>query len=255
MSTLLQRLPQKHIPASKHEVVPINTDQDRVLKPDAGPRSRLAFLTDTTGIAVEQYKILCRRVLTAHPKGGVLMITSPGPGEGKTMTSLSLAWALARSGRRTCLVDLDLRAPGVLKALGARPVLSGVDDVLKGSKSVTDCLHRLDGTQLQVLPVRHRREMIENLLAPDSLKPVIDELRLSFEWIVLDYAPAIPMADVGDGLCNVDGALLVVRSGKTRKSMIPAALEVLGSKNWGVVLNDAQILGSAYYGSYGKDRP
>ena len=227
---------------------------DRLLVPDAGVRSKMAFLTEPSGIAVEQYKILCRRVLTAHPKGGVVMITSPGPGEGKTTTAISLAWALAKSGRRTCLVDLDLRAPGVLRSLGCPPVQVGVDDILKGTESLPYCMHQVSGTNLRVLPIRHQQNEVEDLLSTDSLRPVLSELRSMFDWIVLDYAPAIPMADVGEGLANVDGALLVIRAGKTQKGLIQPSLDILGIKNWGVVLNDARIRGSAYYGNYGKVR-
>ena len=75
-----------------------------------------------------------------------------------------------------------------------------------------------------------------------------------FQWVVLDFAPAIPMADVGEVLPHVDGALMIVRSGKTSKAMVPPSLEILGSKLWGVVMNDALIKGSAYYGHYGNRR-
>jgi Mrp family chromosome partitioning ATPase len=62
------------------------------------------------------------------------------------------------------------------------------------------------------------------------------------------------MADVGEVLPHVDGALMVVRTGKTDKSMIAPSLETLGSKIWGVVVNDSPINGSAYYAYYGNRR-
>ena len=60
------------------------------------------------------------------------------------------------------------------------------------------------------------------------------------------------MADVPEVVANVDGALMVIRSGKTDKSMITPGVEVLGSKLWGVVVNDSPINGSSYYGYYGN---
>jgi Mrp family chromosome partitioning ATPase len=72
-----------------------------------------------------------------------------------------------------------------------------------------------------------------------------------FQWVILDFAPMIPMADVGEVLPHVDGAMMVVRSGKTDKSLIAPSLEILGTKIWGVVLNDSVIKGSTYYGYYG----
>ena len=231
---------------------PSLVDDARVLTLEPKPSSRLVFLTDPSGLAVEQYKILGRRLLTSHPQGGILMTTSAGPGEGKTLTSINLSWTLEQSGQRTCLVDLDLRAPGVVRALGCPAPRRGVEDVLEGSRKVQECLYQIAGTRLHVLPVRRRRKVVGSLLSPALLKPMLDELRSMFDWIILDYAPAIPMADVGDGMCNVDGALLVVRAGKTSKRVLAPVLDILGTKNWGVVLNDAAILGSAYYGSYGK---
>ena len=252
MTSILHQLQLER--SAEPEAPALNSGKAELLMLEPGRNSRLVFLTDPSGLAVEQYKILSRRLLTSHPRGGVVMITSPGPGEGKTLTSINLSWALERSGQRTCLVDLDLRAPGVVRALGCAPPRHGVDDVLEGTLDVQSSLWQIDGTRLHVLPVCHHHSIVGPLLSPTSLKPMLDVLRSMFDWIVLDYAPAIPMADVGDGLCNVDGALLVIRSGKTPKKMISPVLEVLGNKNWGVILNDAPIMGSAYYGSYGKSR-
>jgi len=64
-------------------------------------------------------------------------------------------------------------------------------------------------------------------------------------------APAIPMSDVAEVLPYVDGALMVVRSDVTAKSLVGPTFELLGSKLWGVVLNDAPVSGSSYYGHYG----
>jgi receptor protein-tyrosine kinase len=72
-----------------------------------------------------------------------------------------------------------------------------------------------------------------------------------FDWVIIDMPPAIPMSDVAEVLPLVDGALMIVRSGKTKKSLINPTLEVLGQHLWGVVLNDSRITGSAYYGDYG----
>ena len=73
-----------------------------------------------------------------------------------------------------------------------------------------------------------------------------------FQWVIVDCAPVIPMADVAEIEPQVDGALMVVRTGKTVKSIILPALETLGPKLWGVVTNDSPIRGSAYYGYYGN---
>lgn len=226
----------------------------RVITPTSDKNSRLVFLTEPTGLAVEQYKILRRRLSNLHPNGGVMLVTSPSPSEGKTLTSANLAWCLAEAGHLTCLVDLDLRAPGLSNTLGVHIKDDGVEDVLSGKRTITDALRQFGEHPLQVLLVRRRRAAVGQLLSTSNIKPLLMELRSLFQWVILDFAPVIPMADVGEILPSVDGALLVVRSGKTGKAMLTPTLDILGSALWGVVLNDAEISGSAYYGSYGSKK-
>jgi capsular exopolysaccharide synthesis family protein len=212
------------------------------------------FLNDPVGLAAEQYKILRRRLIILRPQGGVLLITSPGPAEGKTLTSVNLAWALADAGHRTCLVDLDFRAPGVSRTLGCSIEGDSVEDVLKGRRKVSEAVRQIGETRIHVLASRHRLDSPGNLLSPAVMVPALAELRSMFHWVILDFAPVIPMADVGDVLPHVDSAILVIRSGKTVAKMVPPSLEILGTKLCGVVLNDAPIKGSAYYGGYGNHR-
>lgn len=213
--------------------------------------SRLVFLNEPTGLAVEQYKLLRRRLRMLHPEGGLIMITSPGPGEGKTLTSINLAWSLAQSGHNTCLVDLDFRAPGLAAAMGlstdqgVEAVLNGKSTLLKGGLKVMDL-------SLQIFPVTQRLESPEKYFAPSVLGPFMSSVRAAFEWVILDLVPVVPMSDVAEVLPYVDGALMVVRSGKTSAALLKASLETVGPKLRGAVLNDSAIKGSAYYSDYGK---
>jgi capsular exopolysaccharide synthesis family protein len=213
--------------------------------------SRLVFSTEPHGLAVEQYKMLRRRLSTISPRGGTLLVTSPGAGEGKTLTSVNLAWCLAESGRPTCLVDLDFRAPGVSLALGYQPGWNGGTEVLAGECSISEAIRQIEGSPLYVLGIRERLLTPSSQLAPSVLRPFLQELRNTFEWVIVDMAPTIPMSDVAEVLPYVDGALMVVRSGHTAKSLVGPTLDVLGAKLWGVVLNDTPVNGSAYYGYYG----
>jgi capsular exopolysaccharide synthesis family protein len=224
---------------------------EKVLRihPDLG--SRLVFLTEPTGLAVEQYKLLRRRLNARNPRGGVLLITSPGPGEGKTLTSINLAWCLASGGHHTCLVDLDVRAPGVTSTL-AYSTEKGVEDVLTGKNSIAESLCQIGDESLYVLGMRKHHASPEGFLGAASLTSLIGGLRAMFHWVVLDLPPAIPMSDVAEVVPHVDGALMVVREGKTKKKLISPPCEILGQKLWGVVLNDSPIVGSAYYGGYGR---
>jgi capsular exopolysaccharide synthesis family protein len=223
----------------------------RVPTPQPGTKSRLVFLTEPDGLATEQYKILYRRLCNRHPEGGVVLITSPSPGEGKTLTSINLAWCMAEAGHPTCLVDMDFRAPGVTSTLGCATEEDGLEEVLTGKRTVHQSIRQVGDRSLHVLGIRKRLASPGGLLSSASIISLLTELRAMFRWVILDFAPMIPMADVGDVLPHVDGAIMVVRSGKTDKSLIPPSLEILGAKIWGVVLNDSVISGSAYYGYYG----
>jgi capsular exopolysaccharide synthesis family protein len=230
------------------EVIEIETDQ----------HSRLVFLTDPYGLAVERYKLLRSRLFAMSPQGGLILVTSPSSGDGKTLTSANLSWSLAEAGRQTCLVDLDFRAPSVGHSLGYEVPADddGVVEVLMGKSTLDRAIRRVRDRSLYVLGIKEPLKSTSQLLDGETLRPMFTRLREAFEWVILDMPPAIPMSDVAEVLPFVDGALMVVRSGRTTKALIEPTAEMLGNKAWGVVLNDSLINGSAYYGyyGYGEDR-
>src|ERR1700761_6568227 len=245
-------LPRASAPPAAPLIVPPVLAPSRTIKIEAHATARLPFLMDPAGLAVEQYKMLRGRLNTLEPRGGVLLVTSPAPGDGKTLTSINLAWSLAQGGFSTCLVDLDFRAPGVTRTLDLSTDDGGVEEVLTGKKTLAQTLFQIGDRPFHVLGIRERVEEPSHLYAPANLTPLLSALRASYRWVILDLAPAVPMSDVSDILPQAEGALMVVRSGKTQKAFLPPLLEILGKKLWGVVLNDTPVLGSAYYGSYGK---
>jgi capsular exopolysaccharide synthesis family protein len=216
--------------------------------------SRLVYLTDPEGLAVERYRLLRRRLHTLHPDGGVVLMTSPSPGEGKTLTSVNLAWSFAEVGNSTCLVDLDFRSPGMSRMLRYPFEEGGVQEVLQGEVEIDESIHQLGEHPLYVLGIKKRLASPGHLFYSQSMQRMVSKLRSMFKWVLLDFAPVIPMADISEMIENIDGALLVVRTNKTEKDMLNPAIEAIGSKLWGVVANDCAISGSAYYGSYGQEK-
>jgi capsular exopolysaccharide synthesis family protein len=230
----------------------IKLDVERITL-DPNQDSRLVFLTDPCGLAVERYKLLRSRLCAMSPQGGLIMVTSPSSGDGKTLTSTNLAWSLAESGRQTCLVDMDFRAPALGSSLGYELPTDedGVVEVLTAKSRLARAIRQIGERSLYFLGIKESMDSASHLLAPDTLRPMLTKLRDTFEWVILDMPPAIPMSDVAEVLPFVDGALMVVRSGRTTKALIEPTVELLGAKAWGVVLNDSLINGSAYYGYYG----
>lgn len=216
--------------------------------------SRLVFLTDPGGLAVERYRLLRRRLHTLHPDGGVVLTTSPSPAEGKTLTSINLAWSFAEVGDSTCLVDLDFRSPGISRTLRFSFEAGGVQEVLQGKAEIDELIHQLGDGPLYVLGIKRRLAAPGYLFYSQSMQKMVSKLRAMFKWVLLDFAPVIPMADISEMTESIDGAILVVRTHKTKKDLLNPAIQAIGSKLWGVVANDCAISGSAYYGSYGKEK-
>jgi Mrp family chromosome partitioning ATPase len=205
--------------------------------------SRLVFATDPLGLAAEQYKILRRMLMNSHPEGGAMLVTSPGRGEGKTLTAVNLAWALASGGEDTCVVDLAFRSPALMKTLGVAGADTCPDRVLTNIDDVTKAVCKVADTSLQLLATSGRADPLGRCFSPDLVGPAIQELKTHFKWLVLDCASAIPASDIPNLMPHVDGALLIVRPGMTIKSLIAPCLEIIGPKLWGVVMNDTRILG------------
>lgn len=187
----------------------------------------------------------------APPK--LLLVTSPGPGEGKTLISTNMAIAMAQSGLRTVLVDNDLRRPRVHKALGIdRP--DGLSDVIRGELELDSAIFQTDVPNLWAIPAGHIPPNPTELLHTTAFDEVIEELSERFDRVILDSPPVGAVADALILSRSVDAVLLVLKYGQTRKEMLKRTidqLEAIGAPLMGMVLNDikkdAAGYGYAYY--------
>jgi succinoglycan biosynthesis transport protein ExoP len=200
----------------------------------------LVTAQSSTSATVEQYRALRTRML--HADGGnavhVVLVTSPGHGEGKSVTVANLGLTLARDGqRRVCVVDADLRTPR-MQALFGLPPGPGLSDVLAGRASLDEALVTLDEVNVTVLRAGTATAHPADLLGAAAMRHTMETLRSRFDCIVVDAPPAGPLADVGVLAPLVDSVLLVVRAGVTPKPAIhDAAASLDPSKLLGVVLN------------------
>ena len=169
-------------------------------------------------------------------------ITSANHGEGKTLTAVNLAIAMAMDvNHNVLLVDADLRSPGVASCLGLEPAL-GVSDYLIGNAAIADCLIHPRIERLTVLPARDRIGNSAELLASPQMVHLARELkeRYADRLIVYDLPPILTVGDAIGFLPMIDATLLVVRDGATRVPDLNRALELLGGYNLvGTVLNAA----------------
>ena len=242
-------------PARASGLVSYDVDAARV-------EPHLIAITQPRSAYCEQFRSLRTRILQAGERMQMraFVITSAGVGEGKTLTALNLAWLLAQTeGMRALIIDSDLRQPCATEYLGIdAPV--GLSDVLGGSVKVEDAIVRLNPAGLYLLPGGKARDDVAELLSGPSYARLLTDVRRMFDYIIIDAPPLGIFTDANVLMNRADGALLVVRSGKTRYSMVDKLLEQIPrEKLLGVVLNrvDERFDETAYYyqrSYYNRDR-
>jgi Mrp family chromosome partitioning ATPase len=213
------------------------------------PEARLVALAAPESAAAEQYRVLHQRVLrlAARQPLRVLAVTSSGRREGRTTTAANLAFTAAREGRATVLVEADLRRPTLARRLGLVP-RPGVAEVLAGRASLEDALTHLGPLAILLAggatddagaaPGLAGGADLGALVRGPSAPALLEQLRAAFELVVLDAPPAVAFSD-GDRLVgDADAALLVVRAGTTPRQVVRLALDALGDRAAGIVLND-----------------
>ncbi len=202
-------------------------------------KRRIALLQPESFVA-EQFRSLRVRLeaLAAERPMRTIAVTSAMPGEGKTTAALNLALVTAMSvGRRVLLVDCDLRRPKVHIALGLRPEC-GLAEVLADEASLDQAVIKVDGTSLEVLPVRGMPSNPSELLGSERMRNLVEEVARSYDQVIFDLPPTLAMPDA-KAMCElVDGIVFVVRADQTPEDDVAAALDVLDRRRvLGVILN------------------
>lgn len=188
---------------------------------------RVVVLARPAGDAAEGFRLLGERLLACAARGVKRIgITSPSTGEGRTLTALNTALALAPRAR-TALVECDLRAPS-LHALIGLPPSAGLTDVLSGRVPIERALVRYGDAALHVLTSGDAAAPHEAIASP-RLGELLATLGERFDVVILDGPPALTCADVATLARFVDGWVLVVRAGRTRLELLERALDRLPS--------------------------
>lgn len=184
----------------------------------------------------------------------VFVVTSSVPGEGKTTTACNLAITLAQAGQRIALVEGDLRRPKVAEYLRLEAVV-GVTTVLVGRLSLAEALQDWGEPALSVLTSGATPPNPSELLQSHAMAELLTQLRQHFDVILIDAPPLLPVTDAALLSAQADGALLIVRHGKTTRDQVRGSaerLEAVGGRLTGVVLNMAPQRGEpGYYYGYG----
>jgi receptor protein-tyrosine kinase len=169
----------------------------------------------------------------------VIMVSSALPSQGKTTLVVNLSLTLADAGQRVVIVEADLRRPKVTAYMG---LVSGVGltNVLTGTADLDEVVQNYDEDGVSVVASGPTPPNPGELLASSNMQALLGKLRGRFDYVLVDAPPLLPVADASGLAAHVDGVLLSVRFGDTRKEQLHQAavtVERVGGTTLGLVLN------------------
>lgn len=190
----------------------------------------------------------------------VIMVSSAMPSEGKTTMVINLAFALAEAGKQVTILDADLRRPRVTNYLGMVGGV-GLTNILSGTAHAPDVLQSYGEGGVSVIGAGPTPPNPSELLASQQMSTLVDQLRGKSDYLLIDAPPLLPVADATGLGVMVDGVLMSVRYGSSRKDQLAQAVATLngvGARLLGLVLNivppKAGIATAYGYGySYAED--
>lgn len=219
----------------------------------------LVTVYDSSSVVSEQYRTLRSNIKfsVVNQPLDTLLVTSSAPAEGKSMVTANLAVVFADSGVRVLLVDADMRKPTVALTFKL-PNRYGLSTLLRDrdhqasefiKKSVVENLDILTSGPIPPKPA--------DMLSSNRMNEVIEELRADYDLVIFDTPPLTRVADAQILSSRVDGTLMVVREGVTKKQTFlksKQTLEMANADILGIVYNAASKDGKeGYYGYYQKD--
>ena len=213
-------------------------------------QKKLEFIKKTE----EYYNALCTNIQLSGDKLKVISVTSVNPGEGKSTTSINIAWSFARAGYKTLLIDGDIRNSVMSGVFKSREKITGLTEFLSGT---TDLSHGLCDTNIENLFVVQSGSVSPNptaLLQSKNFNDMIETLRKYFDYIIVDTAPIGIVIDAAIIVQKCDASILVTATGETNKRDVQKAKQQLaqtGKLFLGVILNKLNISVDKY-GVYGR---
>lgn len=222
--------------------------------PMSGPRPQPQPVPTRNVRQMEAYRRAAANLDFVNHTGDVraLVITSANAAEGKSTLAANLALVLSES-RRVLLMDADLRNPRLAERLGLEAAI-GITTVITGRAQLADVVQSF-GDNLDVVTAGPTPPNPVNMIGSDAFAEMLDEARASYDLVILDAAPLLPVTDSALLAKVADGAILAVNSRRTTRSQLNRATEHLrlaGASVFGVVLTMTRIAdkdGGGYYRS------
>lgn len=226
----------------------------------AGVARELVVVHEPLSPVAEAFRALRTSVLFSTPGAPpkMLLVTSAGAGEGKTVSSLNLAATLAEAGSRVLLIDVDLRKPSCHRGLGIANE-RGLSSFLAGQAELASVTYELEAPRLSFIPAGPTPPNPAELVGSSRMRGMLAELRDAYDFIILDSPPVLPVTDAVVLARDVDGVVQVVKGHDTPRELIRRARDQLAQANahlLGAVINNVDLgwgdlyFYSRYYGAY-----
>ena len=214
--------------------------------------------TDQAAQVVESFRTIRMNVrYAAEPNRPLTVtITSPGPGDGKSLISSNLALSFAEAGARTLLIDGDIRRGELAKTFKI-PAKPGLVEYLDGTALIAEVLHPTEAhPNLTLLPGGARRRRAPELLATPRLSQLINQMAAEYDVVIVDSPPLGAGFDAYALATATGNMALVMRTGVTDRKMAAAKMAVVDTlpvRVIGAVLNGVKMTGAYQYYSYYQD--
>jgi capsular exopolysaccharide synthesis family protein len=182
----------------------------------------------------------------------VISVTSPAAGDGKSTLALNLAVSLAQSGKRTVLLESDLRRPKVHKLTGVDNKV-GVVDVLRGTAEIESAVQTTQVPDLFIIPCGSRPKDPAELLARPEYETLLEDLRSRFDYVIVDTPPILAVTDPAGVAARVDGVIVCMRLSRHTRDLGKRTIDSLrdiGATVSGVVINGVEERDAYGYGNY-----
>jgi protein-tyrosine kinase len=249
--------------AVQSDVAGLHADSGHYKAPKWVPdRRELLFLQpeQESLVAQEQFRTLRSRLQQIRKTQTLktLLIASAMPSEGKTFVASNLALIMVRQcGLRVLLIDGDLRSPRLHDVFEASRS-PGLIEYLGGHVDETSAIQRAHIPNLYLMTGGNAISNPAGLMGNGRLETLITRIAPTFDWIIVDSPPAVPVADASLIAEACDGVVLVLRSGSTRYDLAQKAYDEFRRKTIvGAVLNRVEARaahGACYYNSYGNPK-
>ncbi|WEV45272.1 CpsD/CapB family tyrosine-protein kinase [Streptococcaceae bacterium ESL0687] len=216
----------------------------------------LITLMDKSSPISEQYRTIRTNIQfasTVNNEIKTIVMTSSGPSEGKSTSSANLAVVFANSGQKVLLIDADMRKPTVAKTF-MLPNVGGLSTTLTTSQGAMDVVQDSGIPNLSIMTSGPKPPNPSELLGSVRMNEILQEVRENFDFVIFDMPPVVAVTDAQIMSSKVDGTLMVVREGISRKDTLFKAknlLQMVNANVLGVIYNGAKNTADQGYYYYG----